>query len=128
MNAKAAADRPNIVQYVLYCYGKRLPASMSEWVIRDLSGPGAALRMVIRWAIPCILLLLPFMFVPGGWYVRSGMTIPILIPYIYFAVALNGVYRRHRLSQHGLDPELAGLQARKRDELRRIEYERQHRW
>ena len=58
------AARPRGWQYVRYCYGAVLPDSMRAWVANDLAGKGAPMRMVVRWAIPCIILMLPMLFVP----------------------------------------------------------------
>ncbi|MFC7755168.1 DUF5313 domain-containing protein [Tsukamurella soli] len=115
MTGGTSRTRPNPLQYVAYCYGYRLPPSMREWVRNDLTGRGAAWRSVLRVTIPCVLLLAPFLLIHTSAYVHLGMTIPILIPFIYFAIALNKVYRRSRLVRHGLDPELVEERARVRD-------------
>lgn len=118
---------PRGFQYVRYIYGAKLPPSMTEWVARDLAGNGATMRMVLRWMVPCVLLLAPMLFVPADWSVRLGMTVPILLPYIMFSFALNRVYRRHRLSQHGLDPDLINVLERVRNADMYEEYERKYR-
>lgn len=100
-------SKPNPVQYVLYSYGKKvLPPSMHEWVANDLVGPRAALRTVVRFAIPCILILIPFWFFPTTILVKATMTLPIFIPFVYFSIVLNKIYRRGRLRHHGLDPDM----------------------
>ena len=43
------------------------------------------------------------------------MTLPIFIPFVLFSHALNKVWRRHRLAQHGIDPNLVDELKRKRD-------------
>jgi Family of unknown function (DUF5313) len=43
------------------------------------------------------------------------MTLPILIPFVYFSHALNKVWRRHMLQVHGLDPDLVDERRRQRD-------------
>ena len=43
------------------------------------------------------------------------MTVPILIPFVYFSHALNKVWRRHLLRKHGLDPNLVDERSRKHD-------------
>ena len=121
------ATKPGGWQYVRYAYGARLPDSMKEWVLNDLAGPGAAFRMVARWAVPCIIILIPLLFFPADWLVRANMTIPILIPYIFFSIALNKVYRRHRLAQHDLDPELVSKRQREKDADLYDEYHRKYR-
>lgn len=110
-----AADRPNIVQYITYSYGRRLPDSMREWVARDLAGPGALRRHMIRMAIPPLFVLAPFWLLPASLYVHLEMTAPIYIWAILMALALNKIWRRHRLAQHGLDQNLVDEIKRKKD-------------
>lgn len=121
------ASRPHGWQYVKYAYAAKLPASMTDWVRNDLAGPGAATRMVLRWSIPCIIILIPMLFIPTDWLIRANMTIPILLPYLFFSIALNRVYRRFRLTQHGLDPELVNHQERIKNADMYEEYHRKYR-
>ena len=107
--------RPSALQYIRYCCGGRLPDSMRDWVRNDLAGKGATARMMIRVAVPAVLVLAPFWLFPATLDVHLSMTLPILIPFVYFSHALNKVWRRHMLQVHGLDPELADELARKRD-------------
>jgi Family of unknown function (DUF5313) len=115
MSDDTGRQRPNILQYIAYCYGRVLPASMQDWVRNDLGGKGAATRTMIRWAIPALLVLAPLWLIPTTLVVHLSMTLPIFAPYIMFSHALNKVWRRHRLNQHGLDPALADEYVRKRD-------------
>ena len=108
-------SRPNAVQYLGYCYGRVLPVSMRDWVHRDLAGRGAGKRVIVRAAIPAVLILAPFWMIPTSLYLHASMTLPIFIPFLFFAHALNKVWRRHRLDQHHLDPDLVDELARKRD-------------
>src|SRR5271170_8480619 len=107
--------RPSALQYIRYCYGGRLPDSMRDWVRNDLAGKGAAGRMMIRVAVPAVLVLAPFWLIPTTLEVHLGMTLPILIPFVYFSHALNKIWRRHMLQVHGLNPDLVDEQRRKRD-------------
>ncbi|KSU58429.1 MULTISPECIES: DUF5313 domain-containing protein [unclassified Gordonia (in: high G+C Gram-positive bacteria)] len=127
MNRSPESARPTWGRQVAYWYGGRLPASMTDWVRNDLAGPGASVRMVARWSIPCILLLLPMLFVPAPWGVRITMTMPILLSYLFFSIALNRVYRRYRLVQHGLDPELVNAVDRVKNADLYAEYHRKYR-
>ncbi|MFW0793994.1 DUF5313 domain-containing protein [Gordonia sp. CPCC 205515] len=120
-------SRPHGWQYVKYAYGAKMPASMIDWVRNDLAGPGATVRMVLRWSIPCIILLIPMLFTPADWLIRANMTIPILLPYLFFSIALNKVYRRYRLTQHGLDPNLVNQQERVKNADMYEEYNRKYR-
>ncbi|AUN41899.1 DUF5313 domain-containing protein [Tsukamurella tyrosinosolvens] len=112
---RSTNERPGLWQYLRYCYGRgTLPASMNPWVTEDLTGPGAARRTVIRFAVPCALILIPFLFIKTSLDVRLSMTLPIFIPFLYFSLALNKIYRRARLRHHALDPTLI----EKRDRIR----------
>ena len=101
-----AADKPNLFQYIAYSYGKRLPDSMQNWVAHDLADHGAVRRHMIRMAIPPLFVLAPFWLLPASLYVHIEMTVPIYIWALLMALALNKVWRRHRLAQHNLDPNL----------------------
>jgi hypothetical protein len=115
MSDNALRRRPSALQYVRYCYGGRLPDSMRDWVRNDLAGKGAAARMMIRVAVPAVLVLAPFWLIPTTLDVHLTMTLPILIPFVYFSHALNKVWRRHMLQVHNLDPDLVDERRRQRD-------------
>lgn len=101
--------KPNLWQRIGYSYGRRLPDSMRTWVARDLAGQGAIRRHMIRWAIPPLLVLAPFWLLPASLYVHSEMTAPLYIWALLITLALNKVWRRHRLAVHGLDPNLVDV-------------------
>lgn len=106
---------PRPWQYITYCYGKRLPDSMRQWVANDLAGPGATIRMMCRVAVPAILILAPIWFIPMSLYLHVSMTLPIFIPFVFFSHALNKVWRRHMLAKHGLNPYLVDAISRERN-------------
>lgn len=116
------ATRPNLIQYIAYSYGRRLPDSMRDWVARDLAGPGAVRRHMIRMAIPPLFVLAPLWLLPASLYVHLEMTAPIYIWAILMALALNKVWRRHRLAQHNLDPNLVDEIKRKKDARKHDDY------
>jgi len=101
--------KPNLWQRIGYSYGRRLPDSMRTWVARDLAGQGAVRRHMIRWAIPPLLVLAPFWLLPASLYVHTEMTAPLYIWALLITLALNKVWRRHRLAVHGLDPNLVDV-------------------
>jgi hypothetical protein len=120
----APTPRPNILQYIAYSYGRRLPNSMRAWVAHDLAGAGAIRRHMIRIAIPPLLVLAPFWLLPASLYVHTEMTAPIYIWVLLIGMALNKVWRRHRLAQHGLDPNLVDVIKRQKDAHIHEDYER----
>jgi hypothetical protein len=110
-----ATVRPTLWEYIAYSYGRCLPNPMRDWVAHDLAGEGAVRRHMIRAAIPPLIVLAPFWLLPASPYVHLEMTAPIYIWALLMPLALNKVWRRHRLAQHGLDPNLVDAIKRKRD-------------
>ena len=97
MSGDTPRTKPNLLQYIGYCYGRRLPDSMRAWVREDLAGKGATIRTMVRVAIPALIVLSPFWLIPMSLYLHLSTTLPIFIPFVLFSHALNKVYRRHRL-------------------------------
>ncbi|MGW5454260.1 DUF5313 family protein [Nocardia sp. NPDC003979] len=118
---------PNLWQRLRYIGGATLPPSMSEWVLADLTGPGATRRYLLRILVPVLPLLCLFLLTPGPLWIGLSMMALLYLPLIYFTVALVYVYRRHRLVSHGFDPELAFAAQRRRADADRAAYEQRHR-
>ena len=111
-----SATHPGLLQKIGYLLGRPLPASMREWVRNDLTGPGHVRRYIVRGLIPLVPLLVGFWFIPGPLLLRGGMMLLILIPFVYFQIALIRVYRRHLLINNGLDAALVdAVQIRRAD-------------
>lgn len=105
-------------------FGRTLPTEMREWVRDDIVGPGAARRYLLRWNLPLIPFLLLFLLIPGPVWMPLSMMLLLLLPWIYFSVALMPIWQRHRLQQHGFDPALLSAKARARADRERADYER----
>jgi hypothetical protein len=118
--------KPDPIQRLRYICGGTLPPSMRDWVLADLTGPGAARRYLLRILVPILVLLCLFLLIPGPLWIGLSMMALLYLPLIYFTVALMYVYRRHRLSKHGLDPDLADRGRRQRAEAERAAYELRH--
>ncbi len=118
--------KPNLWQRIGYSYGRRLPDSMRSWVARDLAGQGAVRRHMIRWAIPPLLVLAPFWLLPASLYVHTEMTAPLYIWALLITLALNKVWRRHRLAVHGLDPNLVDVINRRKQARMHEDYIRRY--
>jgi len=117
---------PNPVQYVAYCYGKELPASMHDWVRKDLAGKGARTRTIVRVTIPALLIVAPLWLIPTTTVMHLAMMALLIVPFVYFAHALDKIWRAYRLRQHGLDPELVDELARQRDAPMHEEYRKRY--
>lgn len=81
----------------------------------DLAGPGAVRRHMLRAALPPLVVLAPLWLLPASLYVHLEMTVPIYLWALLMGLALNKVWRRHRLAQHNLDPNLVDVLKRKKD-------------
>ena len=121
-----ADDKPNPLQYIAYCYGRTLPASMHDWVRKDLAGKGARRRTMVRVAIPALLIIAPLWLIPTTTYMHLAMSALLFLPFLYFAHALDKIWRAHRLRQHGLDPCLVDELTRQRDAHIHEEYRKRH--
>lgn len=117
---------PTFAQRIRYICGGTLPPQMSDWVIDDLTGPGATRRYLLRILVPILALLCLFLLIPGPLWMRLAMMALLYLPLIYFTAALMYVYRRARLTSHGLDHTLADSGARRRAAAEREAYERRH--
>ncbi|WP_445163525.1 DUF5313 domain-containing protein [Mycobacterium sp. Dal123C01] len=120
------AAKPNLWQRIGYSYGRRLPDSMRSWVARDLAGDGAIRRHMIRWAIPPVLVLAPLWLLPASIYVHTEMTAPLHFWALLISLALNKVWRRHRLADHGLDPNLVDVINRRKNARMHEDYIRRY--
>jgi predicted membrane protein len=76
--------------------------------------------------LPVVAVLALFLLIPGPIWIPLAMMALLLLPLLYFAVALMNIYRRHRLLSHGLDPNLVGEKAQRRADRTREDYERRH--
>jgi hypothetical protein len=117
---------PTFAQRIRYITGGTLPPAMSDWVLQDLTGRGAARRYLLRFLVPILVVLCLFLLVPGPLWMRLAMMALLYLPLIYFTSALMFVYRRAILAKHGLDPALAEGRARARRAAEREAYERRH--
>ena len=118
--------KPGRLAYIAYCYGKVLPAEYDDWVRNDLTGKGAWRRNLFRISIPAVLVVAPLWLIPASVGMHLAMSLLLLIPFVYFAHALDKIWRAHRLRQHGLDPGLVDERERERDAGLREDYERRH--
>ena len=118
------STKPNFWQHITYSYGRVLPDSMRSWVAQDLAGKGAVRRHMLRWAIPPLLVLAPFWLLPASLYVHTEMTVPLYAWALLVSLALNKVWRRHRLAQHGLNQNLVDVRKREKQAQMHEDYAR----
>ncbi|WP_328389750.1 DUF5313 family protein [Nocardia sp. NBC_00416] len=103
-------DTPTFKQRIAYDLGRELPAELHEWVVRDLVGHGAMERYLIRFIGPIIPFFALILLFPGPMTLKLGLIVMMIVPLIIFTIALSYVWRRYRLVQHGLNPDLVDKQ------------------
>lgn len=126
--------RPTLLEFIPYAvgrrtYGKRpLPAKYQDWVRVDNAGPGATRRVVLRFMLPVVLLLSPFLLTHStvGWGTAIIVTGPIFLGALYFTIVFDKSYRCATLQRHGLDPALADEAVRKKHAADHLDYEKRH--
>jgi hypothetical protein len=119
-------QRPGLLPYIGYCYGAVLGIEYDDWVRHDLAGKGARRRNLVRVTIPALVIIAPLWLIPATLGMHLAMSALLFLPFIYFAHALDKVWRTHRLRQHGLDPDLVDEVERQRDAHIREDYRRRH--
>ncbi|WP_107653546.1 DUF5313 family protein [Nocardia suismassiliense] len=97
---------PTIRQRIAYDLGRELSEELHEWVIRDLVGHGAMERYLVRFLGPVLPFFALVLLFPGPMPLKIGLIVMMIVPMVIFTVALSYVWRRFRLGQHGLNPEL----------------------
>lgn len=118
--------KPGAGSYLAYCYGKVLGPEYDDWVREDLAGKGAWTRNLIRTMVPALLMVAPLWLIPASTGMHLAMSTLLMVPFVYFAHALDKVWRAHRLRQHGLDPELVNTRERSREAAMREDYRRRY--
>lgn len=125
--ARPSSPAPTGGQRLGYILGRTLPDHLHEWVVRDITGPGATRRYAIRCLVPLVPILVALLLIPGPWIIRIGMVLLLFLPFVYFLLALKAIYLRHRLVSHGLDPELLNAHKQQRLGQERDAYESRYR-
>ncbi len=64
---------------------------MDDWVAEDLTGKGARLRTLVRVSVPAILVVSPLWLFPASLSMHLAMSALLLLPFVYFAHALDKV-------------------------------------
>ncbi|ORL32470.1 hypothetical protein A5N78_08055 [Prescottella equi] len=127
MQSSTPTRTPTARQRFAYLAGRPLPPDLHEWVIADVTGPGATRRYAVRCLIPLAPILATLLFIPGPWLIRISMVLLLFLPFVYFLIALKNIYLRHRLVSHGLDPKFLDKRKQSRLDKERGDYETRYR-
>jgi hypothetical protein len=108
-------SRPGVVRWLLYAYGKRLPARYAQWVLRDLTCRTWLVRLLARGLVQCLpaLALLAF---PASAGILAMMVGIVVFGMLFYSMAFAWEIRDRRLYQHGFVPELVLPRQKEEDE------------
>jgi Family of unknown function (DUF5313) len=100
-----ASGRPNVLRWLYYAYGGRLPPRYAQWVLHDLTARTWFVRLLARALVECApaLLLLFFPASPGLLAMMVGI---VVFGVLFYSMAFAWEIRNHRLYQHGFIPDL----------------------
>lgn len=100
-----ASGRPNVLRWLHYAYGGRLPPRYAQWVLHDLTARTWFVRLQLRGVVQCApaLLLLLFPASPGLLAMMLGI---VVFGVLFYGMAFAWEIRNHRLYQHGFIPDL----------------------
>lgn len=101
-------SKPNLVQWFMYSvFGRPLPTSMQEWVRRDLVGPRAVPRHLLRGLLPFTPIFVAFLVLfPGALWLRGAMVLLSVLLALFYTLAFMDLNRARRLELHGLPADL----------------------
>ena len=113
-----AITRPNLIQWVGYAFGARLPDRYRDWVLHDATSRTwlwrFALRIVVEalpWLVLGFLSLTLFTPVPAG-FVIAALALALVMS-LYFTVTSADELTEARLVKHGFEPG-TGMAMRRR--------------
>jgi len=80
--------RPGPVRWVLYAFGRGLPARYREWVLHDVTARTWALRHLLRTAVQLLpVAVLLYLLIPGGVAARAGAVLAGLLLGFFYSAA-----------------------------------------
>lgn len=119
---------PTPAQWFMYSvFGRPLPRSMNAWVRRDLVGPGAVPRHLVRGLLPFTPIFAAFLLLfPGALWLRGAMVLLSVLLALFYTLAFMDLNRARRLELHGLPPDLKSDRAQAQLTKDRANYEKLH--
>jgi hypothetical protein len=108
--------RPNPIQWLRYAVGGRLPATLLEWVLRDVTARTWVWRHVARMSVLVAPLAVACLLVPGPLGLRAAMALLLVIVGAYFSLSYVEESSDMRAVKHGHAPGTAKAIRDARDE------------
>lgn len=103
---KMGVTRPNPLQWISYAFGARLPESMNDWVVEDITGDHYVIRHLVRAQVPFVPLYVLFLLFPGPLWLRASMVLLGVCLALFYSVVYIHQNRARRLQKNGLPIDL----------------------
>ena len=100
-------ERPNPIQWLRYAVGGRLPESLHDWVLRDVTARTWVWRHVARMSLVVAPLAVACLLVPGPLGLRAAMVLLLVIVGAYFSLSYVEESCDMRAVKHGHAPGAA---------------------
>ncbi|MFC4604078.1 DUF5313 family protein [Rhodococcus kronopolitis] len=104
--------RPNPLQWIAYACGAKLPSSMNDWVLNDITGDHYVVRHLVRAMVPFLPLFAIFMLFPGPLWLRGSMVLLGVLLALFYSVVYIHQNRARRLQKNGLPIDLNNAKRR----------------
>lgn len=117
-------SRPNVLQWIWYAYGGRLPRKLAPWVLHDTTARTWWLRHLARAVVQLLpLIVVCLVAVPVSFGYRASAAAGGLLLALMFSVAYMTETTEHRVAKAGFE---AGTAARVREERADKDREERH--
>ena len=113
--------RPTVLRWIWYAFGGRLPADLSQWVLRDTTTRTWALRHLARAVVQVLPLIVGCLFVPVDWGYRVSAAAGGLLLALMFSFAYMTETTEHRVAKAGYEAGTAAEVRERRAERERLE-------
>ena len=98
----AVVRRPDVLHWIWYALGGRLPARFSPWVLHDTTTRSWALRHLLRAAVQLAVPIgLVLLLVPGEFWIRGMAALGGVLLALFFSTAYMSETTENRVKRAG---------------------------
>ncbi|MCW2634114.1 MAG: hypothetical protein JWQ99_481 [Blastococcus sp.] len=101
-DSSAPVPRPDVLHWLWYALGGRLPARFSPWVLHDTTTRTWALRHLLRAAVQLAVPIgLVLLLVPGEFWIRGMAALGGILLALFFSTAYMSETTENRVKRAG---------------------------
>ncbi len=99
-----ARQRPDVIRWLWYSLGGRLPERYREWILHDATTGGWRRRHVARSTVMIAPLCAVWLLLPGPLPLRLALVLMAALVAYFYSMAYMEESIEHRLGKHGFPP------------------------